>query len=308
MGRLKIAATATALLGGLALTSAAHAFTFLEVDSGGTLLNFNSATGTTSAAGTQSAANTNVLEGLGQIGTTVYGDSSAGELYKITLSGGVITETALGGSGLTGVSFVDFGSTTGALYAIGNNGDLYTIGTNGAATLDGSLGLGSALSRTTGTGQHAITVLAMSSAGNTLLLDDAGTMYSINTSSGLATKLGTASGTPTEYGALMFVTAAESGSAATAGLYGGSNDDGAGSHTGLAKFTISGTTPTENFAAALVKQTSPNSSHQFQFLGMAPGFGFKVLPEPSEWALMLVGVGAVGGALRARRRKATAEA
>jgi hypothetical protein len=41
---------------------------------------------------------------------------------------------------------------------------------------------------------------------------------------------------------------------------------------------------------------------------MAPGFGAKVLPEPSEWALMLVGVGAVGGALRARRRKAIAEA
>jgi hypothetical protein len=304
MGRLKIAATAAGLLGGLALTSAAHAFTFLVLDSKGGLWNYNSVGG--GISGLTISGTTNALEGLGQLGTTVYGESGT-ELYKLAEVGTTVTETAIGASGLSGVSFVDFGSTTGALYAIGSNGDLYTINTaTGAATLDGSgLGIGTFTTHGTTAGNY----LGLSTGGSSLLFTDGGTIYSINTTTGIASKLGTTSGVPTTYGALMFATAAETGSAATAGLYGGSNmSEAHSSHTGLIKFTISGTQPAQNFAATVVATTTPNNSHADAFWGMAPGFGAKVMPEPSEWALMLVGVGAVGGALRVRRRKAIAEA
>ncbi len=294
---------AAALFGGLAMASAAHAFSFLDLDSKGNLWSYDSASG--AITGLTISGTTEALQGLGQLGTTVYGESGT-ELYKLTEVGTTVTETAIGASGVGGgVTFVDFGSTAGALYAVGTNGDLYTISTlNGHATLDGSLGLGAFTSH----GTTAANYLGMSTGGSTLLFSDGGTMYSVNTSTGVATKLGTTSGGPTTYGALMFATAAETGSPLTAGLYGGSNHSGSGSHTGLTRFTISGTAPAQNFAATLVATTTPNNSHADAFWGMAPGFNFKVLPEPSEWALMLVGVGAVGGALRARRRKATAAA
>ncbi len=306
MSRLKLAATVAALTGGLAMASAAQAFTFLDLDSKGGLWNYNSATGAITGLTISGTAVT--MEGLGQLGSKVYAESGT-ELYRLTEVGTTVTETAIGASGLSGVTFVDFGSTTGALYAIGTNGDLYTIASSGVnagkATVVGSgLGLGTFASH----GSTAANYLGLSTADGTLLFSDGGTEYSINTSTGVATKLGTISGGPTTYGALMFATAVETGSAATAGLYGGTNHDGTGSHTGLSKFAVSGVKPSENFAATLVSQTTPNNSHADAFWGMAPGFGFTVLPEPGDWALMLFGVGAVGGALRGRRRKATAEA
>jgi hypothetical protein len=293
MSRLKLAATAAALLGGLALASAAQAFTFLEIDSSGQLWDINTAVAhnNATAVGTPDI----VMEGLGQLGSTVYGES-ANQLYSISSAG---VETAIG-SAVAGVTFVDFGSTTSGLFAISTTGYLYTINdTTGVATRDSlSLGLGTFASH--------LSTIGLSTGTGTLYFDDGTTMYSLNTGTGFATKLGTISGTPTEYGALMYATAALTGT--TAGLYGGSNHDGSGSHTGIAQFAISGTAPTESFVGSLTREVSPNSAHATQFWGMVPGFGAKVVPEPSEWALMLFGVGAVGGALRGRRRKATAAA
>jgi hypothetical protein len=297
MSRLKLAATAAALLGGLALASAAQAFTFLDLSSNGAFYNYNSVTGAISGL---TVSNTPVtsLEGLGQLGTTVFAESGT-ELYTLSESGTSITETAVGASGLTGgVSIVDFGSTTGGLFAVGSNGDLYSINqTTGAATDIASLGLGSSLSRTSGSGHSETVILAMSAGGSSLYFDDSGSMYTIDTTSGHATLLGAISTSPSstndgsEFGALLV----ESGT-----LYGGANTCCKGSHTGLFSFDAT------HLVDTYVSETSPNNSHQFAFLGMAPGFGVKVLPEPSEWALMVFGVGAVGGALRARRRKATA--
>jgi hypothetical protein len=282
MSRLKLAATAAALLGGLAMASAAQAFTFLNLTSSGQLYDFDSATGAITAVGTE----TTVLEGLGQLGSTVYGESTD-QLYSISSAG---VETAIG-SAVAGVTFVDFGSTTGGLYAISTTGDLYTINdSTGAATLDGSLGLGTFASH--------VPTIGLSTGSSTLFFADGTNMYALNTTSGAASPQGgitEAAGsteTASEFGALMF----ESGT-----LYGGANSYANGSHTGLVSFNSS-------FDYTALVETSPNNTHATAFWGMAPGFGVKVLPEPSDWALMVFGVGAVGGALRARRRKATAAA
>jgi hypothetical protein len=283
---MKLAATAAALLGGLALASAAQAFTVLDLASNGQLYDFNSTSGAITAVGSESI----VMEGLGQLGSTVYGES-ADQLYSISSAG---VETAIG-SAVAGVTFVDFGSTTSGLFAISTTGNLYTINdSTGAATLDGSLGLGTFASH--------LTTIGMSTGSGTLYFDDGLTMYSLNTATGVATNIGTISGGPTNYGALAYLSAAQTGT--TAGLYGGSNKDGlhgASLHSALVSFNSS-------FAGTLVAETTPNDTSHTAFWGFAPGFGATVLPEPSEWALMLAGVGAVGGALRARRRKATAAA
>lgn len=286
MGPSRFAATAAALLGGLAMASAAQAFTVLDLASSGQLYDFNSTSGAITAVGSESI----VMEGLGQIGTTVYGES-AHQLYSISSAG---VETTIGSA--SGVTFVDFGSTTTGLYAISTTGDLYSIDkTSGVATEVGSgLGLGTFASH--------LSTIGMSTGGGTLLFDDGTTMYSLNTTTGVATSVGTITGGPANYGALAFLSAAQTGS--TAGLYGGSNKDnvhGASLHSALVSFNSS-------YVGTLVAETTPNDTSHTAFWGMAPGFGVKVVPEPSEWALMLVGVGAVGGALRGRRRKATAAA
>ena len=294
MSRLKLAATAAAILGGLAVTSGAQAFTFVTLSPTGQLSNYNSATGASTAIATDAG-----LVGLGQLNSTVYGETSLGQLYSISSAG---VESPIGSANLTGAtSYVDFGSTTGALYGLGNNGDLYTIDrTSGAGVFDLSLGLtGAQLTNLT----SARNLIGMSTGSSTLYFVDGTTMYVINTTTNVVTTHAIGAG-PTQFGALMYLTAAQAGSAAAAGLYGGANSTnlhGKSVHSGLYKFDLS------TYAETLVNETTPNNTNPF-FMGMVPGFTTKVLPEPSEWALMLVGFGAIGGALRSRRRRAIAQA
>jgi hypothetical protein len=293
MSRLKLAATTAALLGGLAITSAAQAFTFLELDSKGQIFEYSSTAGSYTPVGTGPT----VLEGLGEIGKSLYGVTATGQLYSISATGAESTDgTASLPTGVT--SYVDFGSTTTALYAIGNNGDLYSIDRyNGDASLVGSLDLSGVFTGhtdTIGTGKSAVVnTIGLSTGSSTLYFADGTNMYALNLTTGAAgtataiteaTPLTTTAG---DFGALLF----EGGT-----LYGGADTYGNGMHTGLVSFNGS-----DQYTALV--ETSPNNTHATAFWGMAMN-----IPEPSEWALMLAGVGAVGGALRARRRKATAAA
>jgi len=56
-----------------------------------------------------------------------------------------------------------------------------------------------------------------------------------------------------------------------------------------------------------VKDLSTNKDGSLKF-GAPAGFGFRLdaVPEPASWAMMLVGLGGLGGALRARRKSVTA--
>jgi hypothetical protein len=315
MSRLKLVATAAAILGGLAVTSAAQAdITMLDLTGTKDLGTWDTTTGlyapyTINTTGGHVA---NALIGLGQIGKNVYGLTND-ELFSLTLSGTTVTESAVGGVD-GGETFVSFGSTTTGLFALGfqvvgatDVYHLYSISTSGTVTQDpGTLGIGLSLLPTAKSNS-----IGMSTGSSTLYLDLANALggtnvYTLNTSTGVATLVGTVTSTPsgaTEFGAITTETAANGG-----GFFFGSNHDGHGSHTALFKVTVSGTSPHEDFSATDRVESTGNSAHASQFWGLAPGFGATVLPEPADWALMLFGVGAVGGALRYRRSKVTAKA
>jgi hypothetical protein len=307
MSRLKLAATAAAFIGGLAAASGAAAASctsltppthpvpstcFVALETSGQLNLFNSAL----AAGTMTPIGgvTPKFEGLGQLNTTLYGE--AGDtLYKITDVSGTLTEFLVGTAAPADhTTFVDFGSTTNGLFALGADGDLYSINkSTGAITTVGNAPLGS-LGLGTFTARTSSPSYGLSVGGGVLDFVDGSTLYTLSTITGHATSLGSITvTTDSEFGALMF----ENGK-----LYAYTNNDGHGSHTGVVTLAFTGGhwVPTE------ISQSTNNSEKSFG--GLAPGFGFTVLPEPGDWALMLFGVGAVGGALRGRRRKATAEA
>lgn len=78
---------------------------------------------------------------------------------------------------------------------------------------------------------------------------------------------------------------------------------------------------TLTFSAGAVSLLNGNNTLSFSYTGAAQGTGdeawgintatvtgnaFNPVPEPSAWALMIVGFGAVGGALRSRRKVRTA--
>ena len=87
--------------------------------------------------------------------------------------------------------------------------------------------------------------------------------------------------------------------------------DTAGNHTGL-------TYDTANYS--LINDFVYNPTHDWtlltistgKFPGGSPGISFYLVggsvPEPTTWALMLLGFGGVGAALRSRRRVAVATA
>lgn len=266
------------------MATSAQAVTFFYLTSSGVVGTIDAGTGTFVAAPTNDAG----LVGLGQLGSTVYGES-ANSLFTINTTSGA--ETLIGAaSGLT-TSFIDFGSTTTGLFAVGGDGNLYTINAStGAAVLDGSLGLGT-LTRTSA----GDVVLGMSTASSTLYFADGATFYSLNTSTGFATSIAAFSSVvQAPHGDML-----DFGAFTTTGgtLYAGYNQETHSSHTGLASINPA------NAQATFIAEVTPNPNHSFQFLGLVPG---KAVPEPSAWALMLLGVGAVGGALRSRRRRVTA--
>ena len=117
--------------------------------------------------------------GLGEVGSTVYtADPYTGKFYSVNAGTGAVT---LISSSLPSVAM--FGSTDSGLYEVSAAGELYSVSTSGSATDIGSLGLGT----------FPVTSpvsFDISTGGNTLYLTNGGSVYSISTSTGAATLIG----------------------------------------------------------------------------------------------------------------------
>jgi len=295
MGRLKMMAAAAAfgLMASASLPTTASADVFAFVLFGSNTLGDLDLT-TTHGHNYSEITLVNGLVGLGELNSDanqLYGLSAAGELY--TVNGVTGAESALGGS--SGVTFIDFGSTVSGLFAIGANGDFYDISkTTGAATEVGSLGLGSSLSRNDGMGlSTGSTTLYFTNMVSSTVED----LYTINTSTGGLTLVGTLSTTLGKSGGLLVGGMAEINSA----LWAGTNNGGNGSHQ--SSYTL-GTTCSGSCAVAYNADIDPNNKHAVTGFALGEASVAPLVPEPSAWALMLAGVGAVGGMMRFRRRPA----
>jgi hypothetical protein len=213
------------------------------------------------------------LAGLAVADGSIFASSyhtADGTLFNVNPANGAVTSIGTA----AGVDYDDFGSTTSGLYAVsfGSTQDLYSISpTTGAATLVGPTGLGYGSWR------------GLSTNSSTLYFGDGPDLYTLNTSTGAATLIG-AFGSSTELGVLL----TEGGV-----LYGGDE-------TNYALDTINPAT-----GAATVGPTP--SGFPGSFYGLAPyPVPTSAVAEPAAWAVMLVGFGAVGAAMRSRRTVAAA--
>ncbi len=296
MGRVKMmAAAALSLMATVSLPHAASADTYAWVLFGSNTLgdlDLTTAHGHNYSAQTL----TNGVVGLGELNNNandLYGLSAAGQLYGIDGLNGV--ETAIG-SGASGITFIDFGSTVTGLFGIATNGDLYDINkTTGASTEIAQFGNGTLTTRNNGMGlSTGSSTLYFSNMVSSSVED----LYSVNTSTGALTLIGSMSTVHGKSGGLLV-----GGMADIAGqLWGGANNGGNGSHQ--SSYTIPGSC-SGSCAVAYNADIDPNNKHAVT--GMALGEASSappVVPEPAAWVLMLAGVGAVGGIMRLRRRSA----
>jgi len=136
---------------------------------------------------TQRGVSSAYLYGFGEVNDVLYGASdvihgagSTNTLYSINLSNGALTAVAT-----TSIEIYELGSTRTSLYALGPNfTDLYSINAQtGAATLIGPTGLGIGTTSGLSVGADALYVEISTAGGSTL--------YSLSTTTGSATKLGT---------------------------------------------------------------------------------------------------------------------
>jgi hypothetical protein len=217
--------------------------------------------------------NDNDLAGLAVLGSTLYGmayNNPSGSLYSINTTTGV--ETAVG---TPGVRIDEFGSTTTTLYGVDSTGNLYSISTSGAATLIGNMGI-----------PVLGTVNSLSSNGTSLFFSNNSSFYSVNTSTGAATEIGSAG----SLGVLMSSMLFEGGT-----LY-GEDVTVTGPHPNPTIDTINPLTGTDN--GVFTSQSTTNA-----FVGLAP---FPIpsgtsTPEPGTWAMLAGGVLLV--VLRRRRAR-----
>jgi hypothetical protein len=230
-------------------------------------------TGVFSSIGSESEQ----LEGLGEIGSTVYGMTGVfgSPLYTINTTTGAAT--AIPGSGNPALEFTVFGSTLTNLYAIqANTGVLYSINsTTGAATDVGSTGI-------TSFGGES----QLSTNSNTLYLTDFTDfngdfneqLFTINTSTGAATSLGNTGGP--RPGALIM-----EGST----LYGGEN---------FPTYEIDTLNTTTGAATAGAAVTGTSGVQDFEGLAAIPATS--AVPEPSSVSLLLLGL--LTGGVCAKKR------
>jgi hypothetical protein len=306
MGRLKMmlaAASLAALAGVTTLPGAASADVYGYAlfqgktgnFTGGVFGRFDLTTGATYAPVTL----TDPLVGLGELGGSpleLYGLSATGQLYTMSPTG---TETATVDT-ITGVNFIDFGSTQSGLFALGTEGGftyLYDLNTNGSIASQVKFDGGAIISRNDGMG--------LSTGSDTLYFTDMVSsteedLYTVNTSTGAISEAGTVQVNPT--------TPLEIGGLAEGGgdLWVVANNGGSGSHG-----TVDGVILPCSANVCTYGNThniNPNSNNPPLGLAYAGTSATPPTPEPTEWALLLAGVGAVGGMLRLRRRRTEVQA
>ena len=127
------------------------------------------------------------------LASTVYGVAADGDLYTITLAAGTSPTTEVGSMGEV---MTDIAGYDGSLYGVGINGDLYSINpSTGHATEIGP------------TGEFGITALEFDPADGVLYAAGGDQLYTINTSSGVASLVGSGSGSGAYFssGDLAFV-------------------------------------------------------------------------------------------------------
>jgi hypothetical protein len=235
----------------------------------------------------------NGVVGLGELNSNandLFGLSAAGQLYGISgLTGG---ETAIG-SGASGITFIDFGSTQTGLFGIATNGDFYDINsTTGVSTEVGTFGGGTFTTRNDGMGfSTGSSTLYFTNMVSSTVED----LYSVNVGTGALTLVGTLSTTKGKSGGLLV-----GGMAEIAGtLFGGTNNGGNGSHQ--ASYVIPESC-SGACAVAYNADINPNNKHAVTGMALGEASTAPFVPEPADWVLMLAGVGAVGGMMRLRRR------
>jgi hypothetical protein len=237
---------------------------------------------------------TNGVVGLGELNNDandLFGLSAAGQLYGIDGLNGA--ETAIG-SGASGITFIDFGSTVTGLFGIATNGDFYDINsTTGVSTEVGMFGNGTLTTRNDGMGFSTGSATLYFSNMVSSTVED---LYSVNTTTGALTLVGSMSTTHGKSGGLLV-----GGMADIAGtLFGGANNGGNGSHQ--SSYTIAAASCSVACTVAYNADINPNNKHAITGFALGEASTAPLVPEPAAWVLMLAGVGAVGGMMRLRRR------
>jgi hypothetical protein len=197
--------------------------------------------------------------------------------YRLTPSTGALQAVSAAGLGDAGVAFLGLGSTPGGMFAIGadpvtGDFDLFAISTSGASILIGSTGL------TPPAGE-----VSLSTGSATLYMANENELYSVNTTTATVSDIGPIGTTGDGFAALT-----EVGSV----LYGAYVDD-----------QYSDTT-SELYSLAT---SSPGGGAYIASVLPASGqiYALAAVPEPPDWALMLVGFGGLGYALRRRTVRPT---
>lgn len=199
-----------------------------------------------------------IAAGLGEIGNTVYTANSGGMgLYSINTNTG-----ATSWIGNSSISYYAFGSTNSGLYMVDTTGSLWNIDpSNGSSTRIGSTHL------------NINSSVGLSVGSNNLYIALGSSIYTINTSTGSASYVGTSGST--DFGALVD---------ASGTVYGASivspNEI----------YTFNPSTGTAAFVSA-------SMAGDYAY-GLAP-----VVPEPATFALLGV-AGSLLGAYAWRRRRA----
>jgi hypothetical protein len=200
-------------------------------------------------------------------------ESSSGVVYTAKINGSTLytvntVDASLTAVGTGSISYDGIGSTTNGVFGYGTDNNLYSINTTtGASTLLGATNV-------------AFTGFFGFSAGGSTLYELMGSdLYSLNTTTGAGTLIGSTGGSG--FGAAV----SEGGV-----LY-------AGSESPLAIYTLN---PSTGAGVECPNLTGTSE----EIFGLAPDIpSAPGVPEPAAWALMLIGFGGLGAALRAQRRR-----
>jgi hypothetical protein len=219
---------------------------------------------------TQTATLTGITPaGLAEVGSTLYtADYPGTAFYRLNPISGAVTQ--ISNIGLDGNNYADLGSTPTGVYAIDSSGNLYFVNpATGASSLIGPTGVAPTTDPTTG-----FEAFSLSTGSATLYYGNLNELYSVNTSTGAATLLGSTGAAGIGIDALVTTNGA---------LYAGE----------VTNTSLEGTIYTLNSstgAGTLGPVITPVADGNVPF-GLAPIFA---VPEPSTWAMMVVGFAGLG--------------